>query len=124
MNITMNKVELLEKLNERLDAAKKEDERLKAKHKKDEQAAFVNFQKLLRDALKWDYKKAKRFNFHVGLQNRPHCPYSCTESIVRLIKSVQLDTRTIRFRISLSSDIYRALMWVPESQKVNKSLCD
>lgn len=122
MTITMKREALLQKLAEKLELAKAHDEKVAAKHRDDEQAALKKFKDRLRDILKYDYGKMKSIN-HIYF-DRPSCPDLASARIQRVIDLVKLDTRKIAFRISERSDIERAILWVPESSKPKKTVCD
>ena len=123
MKITMTREALLERLADRLKAAKAEDARLLAEHKKEEAKSLITFRKNLRDAMKWNYETAKKKYSGVSL-DRLSCPMIQANFITRVIASVKLETRKSSFVISENSDIRRAILWVPESEKPKETACD
>lgn len=123
MTITMTKEALLERLNENLRRANAEDEKALKKHREDEQNALKRFRAILRDALTWDYKKAKARYFNPETPRVPTCPVRQAENLERIIKSIKMSTIKGNWSIRTGSDIYDALHWMPESEK-KKTVCD
>ena len=122
MNITMTREAVMAKLQEQLKIAQAEDVKALKKHKADEETSLKKFKQKLREALSWDYQKLKTNRFHVGVSG-PSCPYRQAERFEWAIKEVSLDTRTRSFRISPSSDLARAIHWVPERLVPKRTLC-
>lgn len=123
MTITMTKESLLEHLNDNLRRANAEDEKALEKHRKQEQDALKRFRAILRDALTWDYKKAKANYFNIKRIDRPGCPTRQSDNLERIIKSIKMSTIKGNWSIRTGSDIYDALHWMPESEK-KKTVCD
>lgn len=124
MIIVMDKTELLDKLGERLKAAKAEDIRAKKQHEIDEQNTLKRFREAIRLALSWDYRRAKKENFCAGIEKYPSCPKSDAGLIQRSIQLVSLDNQKTQRIDSERSTIAEALLWLPPEDRPKKSLCD
>ena len=125
MIVTMTKEELLERLNDRLKAAKAEDARMLKEHQGKEQNVLREFRNNLRLAMKWDYQTFKRYNYEVSLKHgsRPDCPVSNARDIARVLLQVKLDTRTTKYSIQPGTDVHNAITWLPVAEQINKNLC-
>lgn len=127
MTISMTREALLEKLNERLAAAKAEDEKNRKLHVAEEKKALQEFRIRLREAIKWDYAAWKGYvdAHYQGLRPKfPSCPMLHANGIQRAIKAAGWDTRKSAFRISETSDYWRALNWLPPSEVPKTTVCD
>ena len=127
MPISISKESLLAKLRQQLKIAESDDAARTKKHRQDEQAALVNFRAKLREALKWEYAKAKKEDFSIGFnryRNAPDCPKLSAPRFKELIKRVELDERKQPYSIHESTDLYEALMWQPASVRDKETPCD
>jgi hypothetical protein len=127
MQITMTRDALLEKLTERFNAAKADDACAAKEHKAAEAKALQAFRARLREALKWDYERAKKEYFSAGLSrdDRPECPVLQQNDIKRQIEMVKLDQRKGgTYTISTGSDLYLSLMWKPKAEREPRTVCD
>lgn len=125
MNISMDRQDLLDRLNERLALAKREDDRLAGAHKRDEENALKEFRLALRRAMKWPYETAKsKSRYSSGLEmSRPTCPTLNAPTIQRVINGLKLDRRD-HYVFDEKSDIGQAALWLPESERPKVTTCD
>lgn len=123
MNLLMDKETLLKRLEAVLKETQAEDARKTKAHVADERATLKKFHAACRDALRWDYEALKKNSFQVR-QNRPSCPIRESAPIERLIRVIKLDTRTVKYRLTPSSDLYIAVTWLPESKRPKQTVCD
>src|SRR4051812_1558962 len=125
MQMVMTRAAIEAKLAEVLKLAEADDRRRKAEHEKEERAAHEVFRKMLRDALKWDYATTKknRFEVELGYRDQPACPVASAPQIKLAIAMLKLDGRKSAFNVSDTSDLGKALLWLPENMRPAKSLC-
>jgi hypothetical protein len=125
MNIVMTKPALIAHLTERLKLAKAEDEKALRKHITEEEKCLLKFRANLKEAMKWDYAKAKNKYFDVPNPSPPSCPRPEANLIDRELKSVKLDMRKVEtFTIKPGTDLCRAVNWVPAAERLKDSVCD
>ena len=124
MSIVMAKDKLIEHLTERLKLAKAEDALKLAAHRSQEQAALLKFRERLREALKWDYKKAKEYCYRKSISiESPACPSSQAAAIDRELRCVKLDVRK-QFTVTPKTELFSAVNWLPEAERPRSSMCD
>lgn len=126
MHISMTRDDLIERLKDRLAAAKADDARIARLHQADEAKALEKFRAACREAMKWDYAKVKKKNFDVDFaySARPACPRLQHPAIAVQIRMVELDSRKGPFSIGKGTELYDAVMWQPANERAAKTVCD
>lgn len=124
--VSISREELMAKLLEAKAKADKEDARITKKHEQHEAAALKKFRDELREAMSWDYAKAKKNSFEakLGWKDHPSCPKRQATPIEVAIAELKADSRKGRFNISPHSDWYQAAFWLPASERPKESVCD
>lgn len=118
MNIIIKRSELLAKLKDRLEAAKRFDAAEEAKVERKKELALIGFRKRLKEALKFDYQKASTCGNYRGFDlsfRTPDAHRPQAEFINRVIQRVQ-HCSVDRFVINNGSEDERALLWQPPVQ--------
>lgn len=122
MQITMKRDNLISQLEAKLAEAKLEDAKAAEKHRKAEDAAMEKFRTKLKEAMKWDWKKAKAARYNDIAVEVPACPRLEHKPIEAVLKMVRA-SESKQFVVKSDTDIHRALFWIPASKQRN-TVCD
>lgn len=122
IDLRMNRLQILERLQEQLPIAEARDAEVLKAHRQAEAEYLKAFKEACRAAVKWDYVTAKAANFQPvnPYSNRsPSCPLLVGPRIKEAIRVWSIDGRTSKNQLTIgergrNSNLYDLLVWTPD----------